>query len=631
MPCLLPESSEPARTRRFGRTVVSAIVALTMIALLGFWLLLDHPELPNDLDRQDAPAIVKRDRPESRRSDYAGSRACVECHEDYFETFLQHPMGRSVAAASDITVAGMDEKGVTISPPGPRSYSVRASNDVVEHAEFWISGDSAGSELYRETVPVHFAIGSGQRGHSFVSNRGGILFMSSLTWYSQGQRWDLSPGYRREDHPRFERQILDGCVTCHVGRVNAVENEPHRFRPEAPFAEVAIGCERCHGPAQAHVDRHRNAELHRPDPIINPANLDPIRRESVCYQCHLHGLRRIPRYGRTEYDFRPGDELADIWVVFVQDSEVRKNESATAVSQVEQVTESRCFQESNGRLGCISCHDPHRVPKVEERDSFYKARCLNCHSNPETTCSQPEELRSRTAPGGSCIACHMPSFEASDVPHTSQTDHRILRRIPARQEHAARTLPHRKHRLFRAGGIPPSWEIERAEGLMQAQFAEQSASPPLAAAVLPKLVAAIRRAPDDVDVLDATIYLTALLGDSQEAMRIGESALKLAPNRESVIESLVLICEATGRAEAGLDYVERQLRLNPWRSESYQRKALFLARLGRTDEAIEAASEALKKNPLLKPARELLISLLRHSARNDEADSQQELLRKLSQ
>ena len=33
-----------------------------------------------------------------------------------------------------------------------------------------------------------------------------------------------------------------------------------------------------------------------------------------------------------------------------------------AVGHVEQMESSRCFRESQGRLGCISCHDPHRLP-----------------------------------------------------------------------------------------------------------------------------------------------------------------------------------------------------------------------------------------------------------------------------
>lgn len=626
----VPASKRVLSTCRSGRATIVVLVATTLLCGLGVWLLLNQEEIPREGNNPDSSLIVKRDRPAARSDAYAGSQVCAQCHEEYFESFRQHPMGRSVVKATEIDASGLDEIGVTISPAGARSYSVRVKNGMLEHSENWLdTADGSSTELYRQTAPVQFAIGSGQRGHSFVTNRDGVLYMSPLTWYSQGQRWDLSPGYRPENHPRFERQISDGCVACHIGRVNSIENEPDNFRKQNPFAEAAIGCERCHGPAQGHVDRHLNKELDRPDPIVNPEKLDAVRRESVCYQCHLHGIKRVPRYGRSEFDFRPGDELSDIWVTFVDGSQVQADGSTTAVSQVEQITQSRCFVESKGTLGCISCHDPHRLPGSAERVGFYRKRCLNCHVAPNTLCSVPEATRKESVPDDSCIACHMPRLEASDVPHTSQTDHRILKRPQSAQKGRRNKMNTEPHTIFLAGGEAPGWEIERAEALMWSRQAEQSANQQLAMQALPKLLAFRRQAPDDVEVLDAAIYLTALLGNTQEAIRLGENALELAPRRESVFESLVLICEASGQAETGLNYVERQLALNPWRSESHLRRARFLARLRKKDEAIEAARAALKRNPLLKEARQLLVELLRQSGQGDEATKEEILLRKL--
>jgi len=37
------------------------------------------------------------------------------------------------------------------------------------------------------------------------------------------------------------------------------------------------------------------------------------------------------------------------------------------VGQVGRMHESRCFRASGGRLGCISCHDPHELPEPEEK------------------------------------------------------------------------------------------------------------------------------------------------------------------------------------------------------------------------------------------------------------------------
>src|SRR5262249_9486356 len=82
-----------------------------------------------------------------------------------------------------------------------------------------------------------------------------------------------------------------------------------------------------------------------------------------------------------------------------------------------------------GRLGCVSCHDPHRLPPPEERVTFYRGRCLACHG--EASCRLGPDARRAAAPGDSCIDCHMPRGDSSNIAHLAVTDHRVVR-DPAR-------------------------------------------------------------------------------------------------------------------------------------------------------------------------------------------------------
>ena len=91
--------------------------------------------------------------------------------------------------------------------------------------------------------------------------------------------------------------------------------------------------------------------------------------------------------------------------------------------QVEQLESSRCFRTSQGELGCISCHDPHRLPAPSIKAAYFRERCLECHE--KKGCALPLAERQARGRGEDCIACHMPRSNTTIVPHVAATDHRI--------------------------------------------------------------------------------------------------------------------------------------------------------------------------------------------------------------
>src|SRR5262249_42797651 len=103
------------------------------------------------------------------------------------------------------------------------------------------------------------------------------------------------------------------------------------------------------------------------------------------------------------------------------------------VGQVEQMHVSRCFQASKGKMGCLTCHNPHEYPLASERVAYYRARCQKCHA--DKGCSVPREIRAQTSKDDNCVHCHMPAGP-SDIQHHSITDHRIPRRPTASTEDA---------------------------------------------------------------------------------------------------------------------------------------------------------------------------------------------------
>jgi hypothetical protein len=88
---------------------------------------------------------------------------------------------------------------------------------------------------------------------------------------------------------------------------------------------------------------------------------------------------------------------------------------------------SRCFHDSNGQLRCITCHVIHQRPTEETKVAFYRERCFTCHTN--KSCKLPLESRMKQTPANDCVGCHMPRKPTAGIPHSNDTNHRIVRQI----------------------------------------------------------------------------------------------------------------------------------------------------------------------------------------------------------
>lgn len=555
---------------------------------------------------------------------YVGSSQCTECHSEIAEKFQRHPMAQSMSAVPSLDAIEDYERNTSFSPDKIREYGVETTDGLVRHFEQF--RDSTGNIVYRQAEAIDFAVGSGKRGRSYLLNRDGLLFMSPITWYSEGAKWDLSPGYDPQEHPRFERRVADGCVACHAGAVRQERNGPDRFAKE-PFFELPIGCERCHGPGKEHVDlQYRPWETERRDSIVNPAKLSPAKRDSICYQCHLHGVSRIPRTGHSEFSFRPGSLLSDAWTVFVSGSTSQSDEaSSRAVSQVEQMHESVCFKRSNGQLGCTSCHDPHSIPSKANRVNFFRERCLSCHEE-KNHCSLEIPARLNLSPEDSCIKCHMPKLAASDVPHTSQTDHRVLKHLQESRSFLA--VPGGPPVPFAPNLFPvPAMEIARAEGIIFANFSEPVASDFAGEAFIRFQQVAMN--PHDVALVDAYGMTQMRVGRLDLGKHSLETAFCEMPGNESTIDSLVEINKRSGDLKTAVVWAQHYVDVNPFSSYGHSHLAILLMRLDTPDRAISEAEIALKLNPLMHATRKALITFLAENGQTDAADTHQKILNRL--
>jgi hypothetical protein len=555
---------------------------------------------------------------------YTDEAACAECHADKVKTYAQHPMGRSAAAIGPDEPVGV----LPFTAAGFRFAALRRGPELIHQAQ---KLDAQGQVVIGVDRVVQYEIGSGTRGRSYLFELEGCLFQSPISWFSQSRSWDLSPGFEAFYPP--EPAIVGACLFCHVNRAEPVPHTRNRYRRPI-FDTLAIGCQRCHGPGELHVQARRRQEAVEGGfdaTIVNPRHLPALLRDNVCQQCHLQGEKRIARKGREPFDYRPGLPLHLFWSIFVAPGEAA--DSFKAVGHVEQIQASRCFQGSNAKMGCTSCHDPHRQVSAAERVAEYRRRCLDCHQS--RPCSVSPAQRRQESPQDSCIECHMQRFKTSNIAHTAITDHRILRR-PA-------TQPRSQPPSFLQPGEAPlvnffadhldlaDHGVGRDLGLALLQMARQggpgrSRLLGLAGALLEK---AIEADPDDVEALEAQGLALAMSGQEKEGLLAWQAVLKKVPQREASLGLAAQMLRRQGKRQEAIRCLHRLVEVNPGNAQMRAHLAGMLGEEGDWQAARQQGELAVTINPFSVEARRQLILCWLRSGERQRAETELAVLLRL--
>jgi Flp pilus assembly protein TadD len=573
-----------------------------------------------DDPRFSSPTPYRNVRPGVR---YVGDDACAACHAEVAKTYRGHPMARSLAPVAAATpIERFDESARNpFTTPGFR-YQVERETNRALHKETLT--DARGRPLAEAAAEVHFAVGSGHSGRSYILDRDGHLFNSPLTWYPAKGIWDLSPGYDKQN-PHFDRPVTPDCLFCHANHVDHVADTVNHYRKPI-FQGHGIGCERCHGPGELHVARHNQTDVPagQDDTIVNPGKLEHALRESVCQQCHLQGQQRVWRRGRDTFDYRPGLPFQLFMSEFVKPA--AEAGALKFVGTVEQMVASRCYQKSEGagKMGCISCHDPHAVPAAEKKVSFYRQRCLNCHQ--EKGCSLP--VAARREKDDSCIACHMPKT-GSTVNHTAITDHSVPRapeRVRAKSDALvpAPAMPVPFHRAER-----DEREANRDLGIALVRLADSLPGDParsFAQRGLILLKPALQKDRADLEArtaMGSALWFTGRLDDAFVAYR---EVLDQAPRRESTLFLAAKLALRLRRTDLARRWAEQLVEISPWRPGYHLTLAQAHGQSGEWQAASRAVGEAVKLNPADPGARQLLILCRLRLGEVAQAERELELL-----
>lgn len=242
-------------------------------------------------------------------------------------------------------------------------------------------------------------------------------------YYPMGAQWDFSAqvwrAYIARDGTDWWTKYYPGgndarptgplCDGCHSVNYNIQTKT---------VSEWNVGCEKCHGPGSAHVQRPSRAN------IANPARMDYVRANDVCIQCHSQGQPLANPFNGKYYDWAVGftvgqGDLKNYWKLeehklgeqsfthfadgTAHKNRMQGNDFVTSAMYTHGVT-------------CFSCHDVHGTGNNADLLKPANVICLNCHgpnspNGPRTPTVEAHTHHAAGSAGSECVACHMPKIE----------------------------------------------------------------------------------------------------------------------------------------------------------------------------------------------------------------------------
>ena len=262
-----------------------------------------------------------------------------------------------------------------------------------------------------EECIAEYAFGSGHHATTFVSVIDAeipAILEHRLTFFTREGALALTPGHDVKPRPAVVTpnghlpppDVTRKCFDCHSTQLVAQGEQRIDERTMIPN----VSCERCHGPGRAHVAAARQnaprAQLSLP---FGPDRWTSAEQLRFCGECHRHPDGPHP-------------------------AEIRRGDPMLARFQPIGLSLSRCYVQSDGKLSCVTCHDPHSRPSVNRGE--YDSICLNCHGehtgSPELS---PNRVQSAVdcpvSPRDRCVECHMPRVAVDSGKHLRFSDHWI--------------------------------------------------------------------------------------------------------------------------------------------------------------------------------------------------------------
>lgn len=345
-----------------------------------------------------------------RGTDYAGSESCIQCHKTQYETAFHSSHFNATSPATKENILGHFTNGQnTFVYDKDTKLVMEERNDTLYQVLY-----KKGKEVEAHSFDIIFGTKHAQTSAFWKDH---YSYELPVSYYKSLKSWATSPGYSATV-VNFERKIGKECYACHSSNIasryvttssdsiNFMNQEVEDFMNPKTIV-YGIDCERCHGPAKQHVQKHlKFPDLKIAQNITSFKNLNRQQKLDACALCHS-GNDKLKTKSRFEY--RPGDNLLD-YFRGVPGSEKNAHFDVHG-NQLGLLAQSKCFEKSE-TMDCMTCHNPHA--NASNNLASYSKICMSCHQGIQHN-ANTVKTTSAIVLANNCVECHMPKTMSNAI------------------------------------------------------------------------------------------------------------------------------------------------------------------------------------------------------------------------
>lgn len=368
---------------------------------------------------------------QSSASDFVGSKACVDCHEQAYQDWqgshhdmsMKHATKDSVLGDFDNATYYFKDKRTT----KPNKFYKKGTDD---KPEFWVNIQDGSGEFKDYQIKYTFAFEPLQQ--YMVEFDDGRIQLIPFAWDSRtkeegGQQWfNLYPMMANEHQDFFWTNTGQNwnymCADCHSTNVDKnFDIDTNTYN--TTYSEINVACESCHGAASDHLtwadkyDKAANKETLKADQgkgfnrdltktvkewqpgkkgTLTPKNVEHSQQVLVCAQCHS---RRTQISEKSHVD---GNAFGERYLLDLISS---TNYYPDGQIYDEVFVYGSFLQSKMYKAGvvCTDCHNPHSTKLKLPAEVV----CLQCHQADEYAVEKHHK-HPEDSVGAQCINCHMP-------------------------------------------------------------------------------------------------------------------------------------------------------------------------------------------------------------------------------